>query len=40
MEEYDYDAAVSTIKIEDIASDETNRKILSRLKENDPTFDE
>ena len=39
MEGYDYDAAARTIKIRDITSDEINRKILRRLKENDPTFD-
>ena len=38
MEGLDYDAAASTIKIEDIANDRTNREILRRLKENDPTF--
>ena len=39
MEGYDYDAAASTIKIEDIVRDETNRNILRRLKENDPNLD-
>ena len=38
MEGYDYDAAASTIRVEDIAADETNRKILRKLKENDPEF--
>ena len=38
MEEYDYDAAASTIKIEDITSDKINQKILRRLKENIPNF--
>ena len=37
---YDYDAAVGTVKIEDITRDEGNRNILRRLKENDPNFDE
>jgi len=41
MEGYEYyQAAASTIKIDDIASDDVNRKILRRLKENDPNFDE
>jgi hypothetical protein len=35
MEEYDCEAAASTIKIEDITSNEINREILRRLKEND-----
>ena len=39
MEGYDYDAAASTVKINDITSDDTNRDILRRLKENDPDFD-
>ena len=40
MEGYDYyQAAASTIKIDDIASDDVNRKILRRLKANDPQFD-
>ena len=40
MEGYDYDAAASTIKIEDITSNKINRDILRRLKEDDPEFDE
>ena len=40
MEGYDYQAAASTIKIDDIASDDVNRKILRRLKANDPQFDD
>ena len=40
MEGYDYDAAASTIKVEDITSSETNRRILRSLKVNDPSFDE
>ena len=39
MEGYDYDAAARTVKIEDITSDETNRKILRQLNEDDPEFD-
>ena len=39
MEGYDYEAAASTIKTEDIARDETNQQILRRLKRNDPDFD-
>ena len=35
----DYDAAASTIKIEDITTDEINREILRKLKGNDPTFE-
>ena len=38
MEVYDYDAAARTIEIEDITSDEVNRNVLRRLKENDPDF--
>ena len=38
MEGYDYDAAASTIKLEDITTDRTNREILRRLKDNDPNF--
>ena len=38
MEDLDYDAAESTIKIHEITTDETNREILRRLKENDPDF--
>ena len=38
MEGYDYDAAASTIKIEDITRDEGNRNILRCLKENDPDY--
>ena len=38
MEEYDYEAAATTVKIEDVANDRTNREILRKLKENDPTF--
>ena len=38
MEIYDYDAVASTIKIADITSDSTNREIMRRLKENDPTY--
>ena len=38
MEGYDYDAAARTVEIDDITSDATNREILRRLKENDPTF--
>ena len=38
MEGYDYDAAASTIKLEDISTDETNRAILRKLKENDSEF--
>ena len=41
MDEYNkYDALASTIKIEDITSDELNQNILRRLKDNDPSFDE
>ena len=45
MEAYDYAAKASTVKIEDIATDGVfgigcNRKILRRLKDNDPEFDE
>ena len=36
MEGYDYDAASSTINIDDITTDRVNRKILRRIKENDP----
>ena len=40
MEGYDYyQAAASTIKIDDIAGDDVNRMILRRLKANDPQFD-
>ena len=39
MDGYDYDAAASTIKIEDITTDEDNQNILRRLKGNDPDFD-
>ena len=39
MEGFDYDAAASAIKIDDITTDETNREILRKLKENDPEFD-
>ena len=38
MEGYDYDAAASTIKIDDITSDKYNREILRKLKENDPGY--
>ena len=38
-EEYDFDAAAGTIKIEDIKTDDVNREILRKLKENDPNFD-
>ena len=38
MEACDYDAASSTIKIEDITSDSINQEILRSLKENDPDF--
>ena len=38
MEGYDYDAAASTIKIEDITSNKINQEILRRLKENDPNL--
>ena len=38
MEGYDYDAAASTIKIDDITSDKCNREILRKLKENDPGY--
>ena len=34
--EGEYDAAASTIKIEDVTDDDLNRDILRRLKENDP----
>ena len=40
MEGLDYDAAASTIKIEDITSDPHNRNILRQIKANDPNFDE
>ena len=40
MEGYDYDAASSTVKIEDIVGGETKRQILRKLKENDTDFDE
>ena len=39
MAEHDYDAAARNIKIEDITSDDTNRSILRKLKENDTEFD-
>ena len=39
MEEYNYDALASTIKIEDITSDEQNQDIIRQLKENDPNRD-
>ena len=39
MEGYNYKAAASTIKVEEITNDEINRNILQRLKENDPDFD-
>ena len=40
MEEgYDYDAAASTVKIEDITNDEIQQGDSSQLKENDPDFD-
>ena len=38
MEECDYVAVASAINMEDITSDDVNRDILSRLKENDPEF--
>ena len=40
MENYDYEAAAGTIKIEDITNDRTNREILRRLKANDAEFDD
>ena len=40
MEGYDYDAVASTIKVEDITSNDTNRKILRKLKANDAEFDD
>ena len=40
MENYDYEAAAGTIKIEDITSNDTNRKILRKLKANDAEFDD
>ena len=39
MEGHDYDALASTVKIEDITTDDVNRDILRKLKENDPNFD-
>ena len=36
MEGYDYDAAASTVTLEDITSDQENLKILRRLKGKDP----
>ena len=39
MEGYDYDAAASSVKIEEIAADEDNQEILRGLKENDSDFD-
>ena len=39
MEEYNYDALASTIKVEDITSDEQNQDIIRQLKENDPNRD-
>ena len=38
MERYGYDAAARIIKIEDITTDKIDRKILRKLKENDPGF--
>ena len=38
MEHYKYDELASTIKIEDISSDELNQEILRRLRDNDPEF--
>jgi len=35
-----YDTLAETINIEDIVSDEVNRDILRKLKNNDPNFDE
>ena len=40
MEGYDFDAAASAIKIEDITRDENNRNILRKLKANDEEFDD
>ena len=40
MEGYNYDRRSRTVKVEDITTDDTNRDILRRLKENDPDFDE
>ena len=39
MAEYNYAALASTIKIEDITSDEHNQTILQRLKDNDTSLD-
>jgi len=39
MEGYDYDAAARTINIIDITTNESNRYILRKLKENDAYFD-
>ena len=38
MEEYNYDALSSAIKIEDITSSKSNQDILRRLKDNDIKF--
>ena len=40
MEAHDYDAAAGAIKIKDITSVRTNRKVLRKLKNNDPNLKE
>lgn len=39
VERRDCDAEARATKMEDVTTDENNRRILRRLKENDPDFD-